>query len=74
MANPPFLRSRMLFAAIAAAIKELQHRPLLLQMRLAGMPAYRSRGKGRAGFQHSRHTVAQDKRAALKARNKARMK
>lgn len=72
MRNPAFHHSKLVFAAIAAAmvIPAFAER----QAALALVPQYRSRGHGEGllGNKHSRHCVAMDKRAARKARNKRR--
>ena len=68
----PYSRSKAMFAAIQAAIALpvglLQHQAM------SAIGTYRSRGHGEGCIsnKHSRHTVAMDKRAALKARNKKR--
>ena len=70
--NGPFARAVAMFAAITAAMGLAT----LGEQRDAfgAIGPYRSRGKGLGliGNKHSGHTVAMDKRAARKARNKAR--
>lgn len=66
-----FARARAMFAAILAA----GPMPLADQRAaLEGIEPYKSRGKGQGllGNKHSRHRVAMDKRAAVKARNRSR--
>ena len=59
-----------------ASIQSAMAQPvgLLQYAALSAIGAYRSRGHGEGCIsnKHSRHTVAMDKRAALKARNKKR--
>lgn len=66
----PFARAKHMAALVAAALTL----PNLATQRsvLAGFEPYESRGKGMGlpGNKRSRHRVAMDKRAALKARNR----
>lgn len=72
MKSAPFSRSLMMLALIHDAMTiPFAH---LRQEALAAIGPYKSRGKGRGGWQKSRRAVAMDKRAALKARNKRRNK
>ena len=67
-----FHRSRAMFAAIVAAValEGVANQRAALDK----VGTYRSRGKGLGllGNKHSDRTVAQDKRDAVKARNKRR--
>jgi len=73
IANGAFARAREMFSRIASAMGL----PTAAEQRaaLAGILPYKSRGKGEGcpGNKHSKHTVAMDKRAARKARNKRRV-
>jgi len=71
-AGTPFLRARMMFAAIAAAFARFKGRPVQLRAELDNIGAYEVKRKSSGASARSRHTVAQDKRAAVKARNKRR--
>ena len=66
-----FARAKAMFAAIAS-LGGLQG--LERQAALNDLGPYKSRGHGEGliGNKHSKRTVAQDKRAATKARNKAK--
>mgnify|MGYP000476312139 CR=1 FL=1 len=66
-----FARARAMFAAIIAAAAMP---PGDQRAALEGIEPYRSRGKGQGllGNKHSKHRVAMDKRAAVKARNRRR--
>lgn len=70
----PFSRVQAFFAAIEAALAI----PSLVdqQAAIAAVGSYRGRGHGEGllGNKHSRHSVAMDKRAAVKARNKRKAK
>ncbi|MFJ1253402.1 hypothetical protein [Cupriavidus sp. CuC1] len=67
--SAPFARARAMFAAIAAAMA-LQGSARQLAMSAIG--PYESRGKGKGRRTASRNTTAQNKRAAIKARNRAK--
>lgn len=68
----PFARAKAMLALVSAAMAL----PNVATQRsvLAGIGPYTSRGKGEglAGNKRSRHRVAMDKRAAMKARNRRR--
>jgi len=68
----PFARAKHMFSLVAAALA--LPNVATQQSVLAGIGPYISRGKGQGlpGNRRSRHRVAMDKRAALKARNRRR--
>lgn len=69
----PFARARAMFAAVAAA---MALSPAMQHAALAEIEPYQSRGKGKGGSHRPRssHTVAADKRASVKARNRRKHK
>lgn len=73
MAQTPFAAARTMFTLVAAAMKLPFAKR---QAQLAAIGPYRSRGHGEGlpGNKHSRHTVAQDRRSAAKARRQAKAK
>jgi len=72
MKAAPFSRALFMLALVREALRlPFEHDR---QTALAAIGPYESRGKGRGGWQKSRRTVAMDKRATLKARNKRRSK
>jgi hypothetical protein len=68
----PFSRSQAIFAAIAALMGAGATRARAAE--LAGAATYKSRGKGKGRIQASANTTACQKRAAVKARNRAKHK
>lgn len=67
-----FHRARAMFDLIQSAYKQVSTE--LVQIALAAIPQYKSRGHGK-GLLHNKHTkrcVAQDKRDAVKRRNVVR--
>lgn len=76
-AGPPrqiqhFRRARAMFDLVQSAYKQVSTE--LVQIALAAIPQYESRGHGE-GLQHNKHSmrcVAQDKRDAVKRRNVVR--
>lgn len=69
MKSTPFGRALAIAAMITTAMQSANP-----QIALRSIPAYTSRGKGKGLHQASRRTVAQDRRAAIKAKNKRRQK
>lgn len=70
--NNAFARAKAMMAAIAVAMQftsEAQR-----QAQLATIGPYESRGHGSGKWPKSRHRVAMDKRASVKARNVKRHK
>lgn len=74
MNRGPFHRAIAMFAALRAIAMQTFANIALRQEALAALGPYKSRGKGRGGYQHSHRKVAMDKRDAQKARNRARHK
>jgi hypothetical protein len=64
----PFARAAQQFALIAAAVAMHGAGTVALMQAVAGMPEYRSRGKGKARRHDNGGTLAH-RRAALKRRN-----
>lgn len=74
MRNGPFHHARVMMAAIAAilAAPQFANNTAARKAELSQLGPYVSRGKGRAGHQASKRSVAQDRRAATKRRNQLR--
>ena len=64
----PFARAAQLFSLVQAAVALHGAGTVELQVALSGLPAYRSRGKGK-GRRHDQGGTRAAQRAALKARN-----
>lgn len=70
--NNAFARARAMMAAIAVAMRFTSETERQAQLAMIG--PYESRGHGSGKWSKSRHRVAMDKRAAIKARNVKRHK
>lgn len=74
IAGTPFRRLRNYAAAVQAALLANAGQPLMAQIAIAALGGYSSPRKNYGAQHRSRHTVAQDKRAAARARNRQRAK
>lgn len=70
----PFRKAKMMFAALAAAVAQFGAGSTQLAAEFARIGPYRSQRKSTGATHRSKHTTAQDKRAADKRRNKQRNK
>ena len=70
----PFKRANEMRALLLAALATFGGQPLALRVALGEIGPYASTRKSRGAQHRSKHRVAMDKRAALKARNRKRNK